>query len=167
VRVIGLGSPFGDDGIGWRAAELLAAGPLPTAVEVASCAAPASGLLPRLRGVQRVLLLDGVRGAASPGDVVRCTRADLRAGVSALSSHGVDLGTLLDLAEALGELPPVVELWGVEVDPGAVAGPLEVLSPAVAAALPRLVAAVQAGLGVRGDGGSARAALASGGAWRE
>jgi hydrogenase maturation protease len=140
VRIVGIGSPFGDDRIGWRVVDALAAMAVEPGVEVALCANPAAELLPLLRGIETLILVDGFCTGAQPGRLVRCSRADLSAGSAALSNHGVSIPALLDLAEALGELPSAIELFGIEIDPASLCRTgAERLSPAVAAAVPRLV----------------------------
>ena len=136
VRIIGLGSPFGDDRAGWAAVAALAAAPLPPGVEAIFCANPATELLPALRGARRVVLVDAVAGG-DPGAIVRGDRAALRASRAGVSSHGLALDAVLDLAAALGELPPEVGLVGVATGP-ADAGPAADLSAPVAAAVPAL-----------------------------
>jgi hydrogenase maturation protease len=139
VRIVGLGSPFGDDRAGWAAVAALGAAPLPPGVEAIFCANPATELLPALRGARRVVLVDAVAGG-DPGAIVRGDRAALRAGRAGLSSHGVGVDAVLDLAAALGELPPELKLVGVAIDP-ANAGPAASLSAPVAAAVPALARA--------------------------
>lgn len=140
VRIIGLGSPFGDDRAGWEAVAHLATAELPPGIDVHACSSPATDLLPALRGARRVVLVDAI-AAGKPGKILRCDRTALRRYRRSLSSHGVDLNTVLDLAEALGELPADVALVGVSIDP-AHTGAAGTLSGPVAAALPRLARAV-------------------------
>jgi hydrogenase maturation protease len=135
VRIVGLGSPHGDDRAGWEAVAALAGRPLPAQVELRSCATPATELLPALHGARRVILVDAVAGG-SPGTILRGGRGALAASRAGLSSHGVALDTLLDLAETCGALPPELAWVGVTIDPTRAAG--ESLSAAVAAALPSL-----------------------------
>ncbi len=51
-------------------------------------------------------------------------------------SHDLSLPAVLALAETLGRLPAHVRIWGVAIAPGRALGPL---SPAVAAAVPKVV----------------------------
>ena len=137
LRVVGIGSPFGDDRVGWQVVEALRDLAHESGVEAALCADPASELLGLLRGAESVIVVDGIRSGATPGTLVRCMRADLNAGPGALSGHGVSIPQLLDLAETLGELPAEIEFFGIEIDSAHLcAGSL---SPAVEAAIPRLV----------------------------
>ena len=143
VRVIGCGNPeAGDDALGLEAVRDLR-DRLPEAVDVVEAGA-SHRVLDLLEGVEAVVIVDAVRGPGSgrpPGSLVRAEAderglpAELR---GSLSSHGLGLAEAVGLAAAVGPLPRVSFL-GVEAgDVSAGAG----LSPAVAEALPRLVAAI-------------------------
>ncbi len=132
-RVIGLGSPFGDDQLGWQAVEALR-GRLDGA-ELLTCDAPVR-LLPLMEGARSVCLVDGVVSGAPPGTLHRFQ--GLPPGMPfRLSSHGVGLAEVLELGRALG-IAPQLTFLGIEV---ASAG---AMGPAVAEALPRLTAAIEA-----------------------
>jgi len=134
VRVLAVGSPHGDDRVGWEIVERLQQ-EVPPGVEVALLPEPVA-LLEQLEGCACLVLVDACRGGGAPGTVIRLTWPDRRlAGGAGPSTHGLGVGTTLDLAEALGRLPPRVVLIGVEAGectPGAA------LSPPVRAALPEL-----------------------------
>jgi hydrogenase maturation protease len=138
VRIVGLGSPHGDDRAGWAAIATLGSATLPPGVELRNCTAPATELLPALRGARRVILVDAVAGD-EPGTILRGDRSALTAGGVERSSHGIEVGTLLDLADACGLLPPELTWVGVTVDPARTRG--ESFSAPVAAALPALARA--------------------------
>jgi hydrogenase maturation protease len=138
VRIVGLGSPHGDDRVGWEVVTALAGASLPPRVELRMCATPATDLIPALCGAKRAVLVDAVAGAPA-GTVLRGGRGALAAGRAGLSSHGVAIGTLLDLAEACGVLPAELAWVGVTVDAARCKG--EATSAAVTAALPALVQA--------------------------
>jgi len=138
IRIIGLGSPQGDDRAGWAALAALTAQPLPDGLSLHRCTTPAADLLAAMAGARRVVLVDAVTGGVA-GTLIRGTRADLADRRGALSSHGVALNTLLDLAEACELLPPELTWVAVAIDPDGVAG--EVLTAPVAAAVPALARA--------------------------
>jgi hydrogenase maturation protease len=138
VRIVGLGSPNGDDRAGWAALAALTALPLPDGLSLHRCTTPAADLLAAMAGASRVVLIDAVAGGVT-GTLVRGGRADLADRRGTLSSHGVALNTLLDLAEACGLLPPELTWVAVAIDPDAAAG--EALSAPVAAAVPALARA--------------------------
>ena len=138
VRIVGLGSPHGDDRAGWEAVAALAAASLPPRLELRTCATPATDLIPALRGATRAVLVDAVAGAPT-GTVLRGGRGHLAAGRAALSSHGVTIDTLLDLAEVCGALPAELVWVGVTIDAKRCRS--EAMSAAVEAALPALAQA--------------------------
>jgi hydrogenase maturation protease len=113
VRVIGIGSPHGDDGAGLAAAERLASAPLPHGVSVRLCARPLPDLLEQVQGAEALLIVDATRSGRAAGTVHRVTR-DSIAEAAATSSHGVGVAAALELAEALHGAVRHVELVGIE-----------------------------------------------------
>lgn len=112
LRIVGVGSPFGADRIAWDVVEAL--GPLPDGVEAACCVSPLSELPALLRGAEAVLLVDAMLGVP-PGTMLRCSREDLKVRQDKVSSHGLSVDLALDLAEALGELPPRLNIIGLGI----------------------------------------------------
>ena len=141
LRIVGIGSPFGADRLGWDVIDMAGSGPLPDGVEAVRCANPLSELPALMRGVESVFLVDALAGVP-PGTVVRCTRAELRDRDATLSSHGLSVDLALDLAEALGELPRSLRIFGlgIGVEPEADA------DQALAAVLPHYAAALHAAI---------------------
>lgn len=142
IRVIGVGSPFGDDRLGWAAAESLQHSSLLRELEAGRVAISTldrpGALLPmHWRNADIVILLDAVRSGAAPGTRHRLDMGDL-AGVGApCSSHGFGMVSAIELARVLGDMPARLLLRGIEADPLWTGFSL---SPAVAHALPSLVA---------------------------
>jgi hydrogenase maturation protease len=143
VRIVGLGSPFGDDRLGWDAIDALQALHATGGAELHRIATPSNELLPLLQGARRVILVDAVANGEPPGRLVRCGSDALRRGRGGVSSHGVSVDTVLDLAEVLEQLPDELLLIGLAIDPDA-SRERQTLTPQVAQALPALVAAVVA-----------------------
>jgi hydrogenase maturation protease len=116
VLVAGVGNPDRwDDGVG-PVAVRRAALRLPAEVSVRECAEPAD-LVELLAGVQVAFLVDGVVSGAPPGTVHRfdASRSPLPAAVRACSTHGLGVAEAVELARALGWLPPRTVVYGVEV----------------------------------------------------
>lgn len=132
MRVIGLGSPFGDDRIGWQVATLLAEASLPAGVDAVCCENPGRDLLPLLDGMTWVILVDALRGNGTPGDIVRCTQDDIVQTPDRWSSHGLGVAEMLDLAASLGCLPARLEIIGIEAGNQESNLPGLTISPAVA-----------------------------------
>ncbi len=110
--VAGLGSPHGDDALGWRVARAVAAR-LGTEAVLADGAAR---LLPALAAARRALVVDAAAGLP-PGAVREVTPEALRRGAP-LSSHGLGLAEALAAARAAGGAREV-RVFGVGVDPEA------------------------------------------------
>jgi hydrogenase maturation protease len=142
--VIGLGNPLrGDDGVGVRVVEVLAAQPLPQDVEVADGGTQGLGIVSLMEGRRRAIVVDAAGVGRSPGQFVRFTldEARLLGDDQPLSVHAAGLGDALLLAQVLGTLPDEVIIFGVQ--PSRVQWDSS-LSPEVEAALPALIAAVLA-----------------------
>lgn len=145
TRVIGVGSPFGDDAVGWAVLEALEALPLPAGVELLRCGPPAAVLLSLLRDAQEVVLVDAVDTGEPPGTLRFWDGAEVLEARAALSSHGLDLAAVLALGQALGELPPRLRLCGVAIAPGGsrsgapgpMAAPVAAAAPALAGQIAR------------------------------
>lgn len=138
IVVIGLGNSYRrDDGVGIVAALALArsAGP---AVRVVTGISDSTGLLDAWAGAALAVVIDGaVTTSAAPGRVRRCRADELVAGHGRTSSHSLDLAGAFALGQALDRVPDALVVLTVEIaDIGYGTG----LSPAVAAAVPKLVA---------------------------
>ena len=123
TAVIGLGNPLrGDDGVGVRVVELLAARQLPSAVKVIDGGTQGLGVVNLMEGHQRVILVDATNIGEAPGEFIRFTldEVDLLAGSSPLGGgqhlnvHYAGLRDALLLAQALGTLPQTVVVFGVQ-----------------------------------------------------
>ncbi len=141
VAVIGFGNSFRrDDGVGPVVAAAVAARNI-AGVRVLTDAADPTVVLDAWTGVRLAVLIDAVVCARpQSGRIHRCTMDQLE-GSPAVSSHGVDVATLLALGQALDRTPDDVVVFAVEADdtgygPG--------LTPGVAAAVPLVVDAVVA-----------------------
>ena len=145
IQVIGIGSPFGDDRLGWVAAEALRKtlgrrAPDSARIAVSTCDHPGGLPIAQWRTSDRVVLIDAVRTGAAPGTLHRLDGGRLHAGEAVLSSHGFGVAAALELARALDSLPRRLTLFGIEMDADH-AGPD--LSRAVQAALPQLLGEVE------------------------
>lgn len=116
-RVIGVGSPQGDDALGWRVIDTLQQMPLSDSVELLSLDRPGSTLLHYLQGVDRVLLVDAAQMELPAGSIRRFMRDELPQldGIRCLSSHGWGLHETLALAESCNLPLPRIELWLIQL----------------------------------------------------
>ena len=147
TRILGIGSPFGDDQAGWRVVEALerrregngfAAGK----VSLIPCDRPGAGLLASLRGARLAILVDAVQSGAAPGTIHRLEPLNLADGAKLLSSHGFGPASALALAEALSELPDEVIVYGLEIGEAETATPSGPLTETVAKAVDELASII-------------------------
>jgi len=142
ILVLGLGNILlSDEGIGvWVAESLRRRFEFPQEVTVLEGGTLGLDLLPRLDGVERLLLIDTVRLGRAPGELVRLEGEEVPAALDVkVSPHQLGVGDLLATARLMGSEPMQVVLWGME--PGRLE-PGTGFSERVNDALPRLEAAV-------------------------
>lgn len=141
--VIGIGNSYRrDDGVGLSVAAAIDERALPGVRVLAGIEDPLN-LVDAWTDATFALLVDAAvvsTSASKPGRVHRCTMSEV-VGAHRLSSHGLDIAEALSLGEALGRMPDRLVLFTVETaDVSQGAG----LTPAVAAAVPEVVAAAMA-----------------------
>lgn len=115
IRVIGIGSPFGADQLGWLALEALEEAAI-SDLELVRLDRPGSGLLRYFEGVGKILLIDAVEAGLEPGEIKLLDRNDLAQSPCLTSSHGFGVAEALALAGALETLP--AELWVAGIEAG-------------------------------------------------
>lgn len=112
--IVGVGSPHGDDAVGWLAVERLA-GKLDEPVHCVAIQEPVE-LTFHLEGCRRLWIVDGCSSGRPPGSVLRLVWPDQRVQyTTSPSSHGVNVEAALRLAETLGRLPDSVVIYTIEV----------------------------------------------------
>ena len=140
--VLGLGNTImTDDGFGVNVVEALSSrfllrGP----VTLLDGGTLGLDLLPRLEGIEQLLIVDALEMQAPPGTVFRLEGEEVpRAFASKLSVHQMGVQDLLAVAELQGHLPRELVVWGVQ--PACLDLGTE-LSPAAAAAVEPVLAGV-------------------------
>ncbi|MBI3463376.1 MAG: hydrogenase maturation protease [Planctomycetes bacterium] len=129
IRVVGCGSPQGDDAVGWRAIERLRSQMRPN-VETHTVSTGWE-LLDILDGRGTLLLIDAVQSGQPPGTIHELRWPDPRLEQAHRgSTHGVSPAEALRLADACGLLPARVFIFAIEV--GALAPLARLSSPAAA-----------------------------------
>lgn len=114
--VVGVGNEFRhDDGAGLAAAARLR-GRVPAEVAVLTCELEASRLLDAFAGVSTALVVDAAASGAEPGTLHRFDVGErsLPARLFRSSTHAFGVGEAIELARALGKLPPRVVVYGIE-----------------------------------------------------
>ena len=142
ILVLGLGNTImTDDGFGVRAVEALASRyRFPAEVQLLDGGTLGLDLLPRLEGIERLLIVDALQMDAAPGAVFRLAGEEVpRAFAGKLSVHQMGVQDLLAVSELMGHLPGELVVWGVQ--PESIEMGTE-LTPAVAAAIEPVVAGV-------------------------
>jgi hydrogenase maturation protease len=132
VVVIGVGNALrADDAAGLEVVRRLRAGP---GVDVLEQSGEATALLDALRGRAAALIVDAAAGT-DPGRLHRLDAAagPLPQGMFGVSTHGFGVAEGIELARALGALPPVCVVYAVEGERFETGAPI---SEAVARTLP-------------------------------
>ena len=138
--VFGIGNPNrSDDAVGPLILDALQAAELPEGVELIPFMGDGTGLTLALQNCRRAILIDAVLDNGPPGDlvIIDCNNQQLPPQQYLCSSHGFGLGEAIEMARALGTLPPWCFILGVR------ASKLETgheLSREVQDAIPRAVA---------------------------
>jgi hydrogenase maturation protease len=111
--IAGLGSPHGDDQVGWAAIDRIRPG-LPAGTSAHKLSS-ALDLLDRIAGCNRLIVIDASAPTGRPGAVRRYVWPCPALAESAfVSTHGVGLVAALRLAERLGDLPQRVTIFAIE-----------------------------------------------------
>ena len=114
VVVVGLGSPHGDDQVGWRVIELLQRQEnLPAKAIVVR---EGSDLVTNLEGCRRLIIIDACRSGSQIGSITQLRWPDPQiVEDSHRSMHGMTASQAMRLAEQLGRVPASVEVFAVEI----------------------------------------------------
>ena len=115
IRIIGIGSPFGDDAVGLEIARVLAEAP-PANCEVIAADRPGATLLELMDGADAVILIDAVRSGMAAGVVHDLGFDELdRSGARFVSSHDLDVIAAIQLARRLERAPRRGRIIGLEI----------------------------------------------------
>jgi hydrogenase maturation protease len=110
--IVGVGSPHGDDAVGWLAVERLTAA-VTLGLRTIALRQPVA-LTYHLEGCRRLWIVDGCLGPC-PGRLHRLVWPDARIELcTSHSSHGLGVDAALQLAAALGRLPEQVVIFAIE-----------------------------------------------------
>jgi hydrogenase maturation protease len=115
IRIIGIGSPFGDDVVGLEVARILAQAPPPNC-EVIIADRPGTGLIEMLDNLEAVIVIDAVRSGAAHGTLHHLSfRGLARSTARFTSSHELGLAATVQLAGKLGRAPSQGRVLGIEI----------------------------------------------------
>ena len=137
--VIGVGSPHGNDQVGWLVADALWQDS-PRDFRIVKVSSPVD-IISQTESVDCLWLCDACVGGSPEGTVWRWTWPDASLESRQFSgTHDFDLCAALRLAEKLGKLPKQVVVWGVEIQACEISS--EVSAP-VMDAIPKIVQAMR------------------------
>jgi hydrogenase maturation protease len=141
--IVGVGQPLRrDDAAGLAASRRLqaAAGP---AVRIVTCESDCTALVDMFTGVDVAIIVDAMSSKRAPGTIHRfeAHAGPLPTACSRSSTHAFGVAEAVELARALGQLPPRVIIFGIE---GADFGFGDGLSPAIDTAVDEVVTQITA-----------------------
>jgi hydrogenase maturation protease len=142
LKVVCVGNPWrGDDAAGLDVARRLQ-GTLPPDVELQEREGEPTALIDAWEGAQALWLVDAVSSGAPAGTIHRLDASDreLPAELFRASTHHVGLAEAVELARALGRLPPYTVIYGIEGESFEVG---DELTPAIATASEHVAEAVR------------------------
>lgn len=116
VLIIGVGNEFRrDDGVGLTIARTMAQLKW-DGVTVTEQSGEGAALMDAWRQAKNVFVTDAVEAGGVPGEVFRIdgNRETIPAAFFHYSSHAFSVGEAIELARALGTLPPRIILYGVQ-----------------------------------------------------
>lgn len=138
--VIGLGSPHGDDRVGWDVIQALRDLNVQGRSIVIETVHQPWSLLDHFQKQDIAILVDGCVTGRSPGTIIELNIDALKQGnPTQSSSHGSTVHDAIELAKTLGTCPKQVIIFGIEV---AAWQPNSTLTPAVRKAIPRAAAQI-------------------------
>ena len=118
IRILGIGSPSGDDQAGWLTVDALRAGGVQTTgdeIFIQKLDRPGANLITLLDNADWVILIDAMQSHDVFGRIQRFSAEDWPAYRQGLSSHGFGVLNSLALARELNTLPRRLDLYGIEI----------------------------------------------------
>jgi len=120
IRIIGIGSPFGDDQLGWHIVDALERDScLPASwqsIYFIKADRPGINLLELMRDGDTVIIVDAMKSGAPAGTVRRFAASEIEEMNAPVSSHGFGVAAVLAMARALDQLPERLFIYGIEAD---------------------------------------------------
>jgi len=118
LRVIGIGSPFCNDDVGWRVIEHLQRRiDVPRHVDLVTADRPGINLLHLLQHAQRIILVDALLEADRHGEILILDQSKISIPEKLYSSHDIGVAGTLQLAARLEMLPEHVSIVALAIDP--------------------------------------------------
>jgi hydrogenase maturation protease len=116
--ILGIGSPFGDDQLGWKVVDHIRqqAHWNPHAVTFECLDRPGLTLLSYFDH-RHVFLIDAVQSEQAPGTLHHLEGEQIGTINPTLSSHGIGLAQSIALAQSLDRMPASLAFYGIEAHP--------------------------------------------------
>lgn len=121
VNILGIGSAFGDDQVGWLAIDslqkqLIAKAFPKNAICLMKYDRPDFNILPAMLGVKYIYLIDAVMtGKAPAGTLWQFKQAEIINANGLISTHGISMADILAIGKNLYKLPENIEYFGIEI----------------------------------------------------
>lgn len=120
ILVLGIGSPFGDDQLGWQAIDLLKNRAeiqafLKNQLHLEKCDRPGLNLLTLMQGAETVFLIDAIKSDGNEGALHRWENLEIEKMSRFISSHQIGVAEAIKLGRVLNQLPKNVILYGIEI----------------------------------------------------
>lgn len=121
IKVLGIGSPFGDDRMGWVVVELLLQKLelipcIPNPLHLEKLDRPCIGLLEFMREARTVILIDAIKSGSPLGTIHQYENPQFENNTHLFSTHRMGIIDALQLGAALNDLPKQIFLYGIEID---------------------------------------------------
>ena len=114
--IIGIGSPYGADQLGWQVVDQLKSQQVVLSkrnIRLETCDRPGTLLLDYLKGVHKAILIDAIEGGTS-GNLLTLNKQQLLHQNTLHSSHQFGVAETIALGEQLNLLPEELVMYGVE-----------------------------------------------------
>lgn len=117
IKILGVGSPFGDDQIGWHVIDVLQNNnKFNSSIILKKLDRPHLHLIQELQGADKVYIIDAMQSGAKPGSIKRLSLKELREEKAPLSSHEMGVIASLQLGLALDQIQCEIKLIGIEIE---------------------------------------------------
>lgn len=121
LSVIGIGSPFGNDRLGWEVIDCLKQKKqlkylTNEQLDLISLDRPGLNLLNFLQNTQTAFLIDALKTGASLGTLHQYEKKEIDPQFVADFSHDIGLGYTLKMGKTLNLLPNNIRLYGIEIN---------------------------------------------------
>jgi hydrogenase maturation protease len=122
IIVVGVGSPYGDDSLGWDVVRQLRLYPkiqqLPSQDVVIQCAdRPGIDLLNIINQTDTAVIIDAAVSEFPPGTITRLEKDEINTLLKSTSSHDFGVLETIALGKALNHLPERIIILGITVGP--------------------------------------------------